>query len=121
MTYSVEISRNTEHPATWLSGYRLGINPSEDPVTNGLEPQGPVFNGWVRYRGLYATLAAAVRAVSEYVDAPHALCRSAYHDGRVVFALREPGKKSGFDGFAHNRVIARRSAHGLWISSDLEG
>lgn len=65
MSYTLHLSYDTSRPAHRADAYKVSIVQT-DRLPHALRQIGPVYNGIVHYRGVYATRDAAHRAASDY-------------------------------------------------------
>jgi hypothetical protein len=118
MAYEITITRNTTVKNTALQGYRLSAVESDEPVSDSITQRGPVWNNHIHLTGTFATMTDACRAICNYVDAPHTVTRTDFHDGTFILALHDVATKTRTNAYGETRrVIARKAPHGVWIAA----
>jgi hypothetical protein len=111
---TVSVTFSTTMKASNPDAYRITMTNCDDDVTGRLEKIGATENGIARYRGTFPSMRDALRAVGDYIEAPHQVYRITGPTDATIKVARI-GEKPTTDEFHTARCLYRRTYRGEFL------
>lgn len=115
MSVLATVSYDTTRAPAHLTAYRVSLIESAAPVTGTLAQHGPVINGSITYRGVFATRGDAARAVLGYVGNAKLVEATGPFGARLM--LLPPETRPVLDDHETAHLLASRSDRGVFVAA----